>query len=511
MVDNKRIASNTVLLYFRMLLSMGIGFYSSRVVLNALGVSDFGIYNVVGGITAFFSFFNSSLSSATKRFLNFALGEKEPNQLRKIFNTSFAIHCLVAILTVVLLETAGLCFLNFKLNIPADKLSAANWVLQLSILTLCIQIVLVPFNSLILANEDMSFYAYVTIADSVIRLGLVLSLQFLAGEKLIWYSAFILLAAIISSTAYIAFSFWRYSYCRLSFSIEKKLFHQLVIFSGWSSLGSAANISVIQGITFLVNIFFGVTVNAALAVSRQISAAIYGFTANFQVAFMPQLIQTYAAKQYNEHYTLLMQTSRASFFLLFFIAFPAWLSLDFLLKLWLINPPEFSSILCRLELIGLLLEALSGPIWMSVQATGKIKLYQFLVSMLLFLSLPVLYVALKLGCSIYLFITIRLLLQVGYYVCRVLYLHYCSSLKISTYIKLVMLPIIKVVLLSLPLPLLTLYYMAHRIGGMFLVIVVSASCCGVCIYFFGLHTAERRLLNEFIMRKLKITKGSGMC
>ena len=395
--NTRRIAKNTVMLYIRMLLIMAVTLYTSRVVLNVLGVEDFGIYNVVGGIVVMFSFLNGAMATSTQRFLSFSLGKNDQEQVARVFSMSMTTHISIALIVLLLAETFGLWIFYRYLNIPPERMGAAQWVYQLSVLTFCISIIRVPYNAGIIAYERMSFYAYISIVEVCLKLGMVILLQYLGSDKLILYALLMALTTGIVTFIYKLYCCKTFSVCRYHYFWDKHLYKELISFSGWSLFGSAANVGVQQGINILLNVFFGVVTNAALGIANQVSSAVSQLVGNFQTAFNPALVKSYASGDYSYFVRLIFQTSRFSYFLLFIIALPLYLCMPFVLKVWLDIVPEYTVVFCRWMLVFVLIDAVSAPLWISVQAIGKIRSYQLLMSALIFLNIPLSWLLLRLG------------------------------------------------------------------------------------------------------------------
>ena len=398
--NNKRIAKNTLMLYVKMGVMMLVSLYTSRVVLQTLGVDDFGIYNVVGGVVVLFSFLNAAMSSATQRFLNFELGKGDLVQVGRVFSMSLTVHFVIAGMVLILAETVGLWFLNSELNIPVERIGAANWVYQFSVATTLLGILLVPYNATIIAHERMGFYAWTSIVRALLLLGIVYLLVIGNIDKLILYAGLVFAVNALMQIVYIA-------YCRRAFPQaaiykpfrDKKLFHELISFSGWSLFGGVANMSASQGINMVMNIFCGVTVNAAMGIANQVNAAVYQFVSNFQTAFNPQIVKLYSSGEKESFIRLIFRASKISYFMMFLLTLPLLLNMEFVLGIWLGEVPEFAADFTRLTLTFALVDALSGPLWMSVQATGKIRNYQLIVSSFIFANLPLSIFLLWLGVS----------------------------------------------------------------------------------------------------------------
>ena len=312
--NNKHIAKNTLMLYFRMILTMLVSLYTSRIVLNTLGVEDYGIYNIVGGVVILFSFFNNAMSNATQRFLSFELGQNNSVQLKRTFSMIINVHIGIAFLIFLLAETVGLWFLNTHINIPTERMKAANWVYQFSIFTFLINIIRVPYHATIVAYEKMSFYAYLSIIEVLLKLGVVFLIQISPLDKLIFYGFLIFVVSVLILLVYKIYCNKNFDAANYNFFWDTKLFKTLISFSGWSLFGSAANVSSKQGTDILLNIFYGVMVNAAMGIANQVNNAVNGFVQNFQTAFKPQIVKSYAANETDYLIRLIFQTSKFSFF-----------------------------------------------------------------------------------------------------------------------------------------------------------------------------------------------------
>lgn len=402
MSSSKTIAKNTLFLYVRMFFNMGVSLYTSRIVLKTLGVDDYGIYNLVGGVVVLFSFLNAAMSSSTQRYLNFEIARGDILKVNKVFCTSFNIHFLISFLVLVLGETVGLWFLNYKLNIPYGRMTAANWVYQMSLLTTIINITRIPYNAIIIAYQRMSFYAYVGIFETILKLLIVYLLLVVSGyDRLITYGFLLMTVNFSVNILYRWFCIKTYSTeSTFRFFYDKKLMIAMTSFSGWNLLGQVANVGASQGIGMILNIFLGVTINAAVGIANQVNAAIYSFVTNFQVAFNPQITQTYAKGELEKHNNLVLTTSKMSFFLLAFLAFPVLVNTSFILNLWLgDNLPKYVEEFSQIIIFISLIDALSGPFWITAHAIGKIKRYQIILSLILLLNVPLVYLSLKLGLS----------------------------------------------------------------------------------------------------------------
>lgn len=395
--NNKRIAKNTLLLYFRMLLTIVVGLYTSRVVLNTLGVSDYGVYNVVGGIVAMLSFLNSALTAASQRFIAFELGRRDLSRLRKIFCTSVTIHATLAIIIFIIAETVGLWFINTHLNIEVDRLVAANWVYQFSIFTFMLTVLSVPYNSCIVAHEHMNAFAYISILEVALKLLIVYLLLVISYDKLITYGILVFAVALVVRLTYGVYCKRHFDECTYHFILDKKLFKEMFSFAGWSVVGNLSFSFKDQAANVILNLFFGTVVNAARGVALQVNGIIAGFSTNFMMALNPQITKQYASGDIKGSMKLVYAGSRFSFFLLAFIAIPVMINLDYLLKLWLGIVPKYTSDFLFLALVAALINSMAQPLVTALQATGKIKVFQISICIVMLCELPVAYIILHFG------------------------------------------------------------------------------------------------------------------
>lgn len=397
--NNKRIAKNTLMLYGRMLLIMLVSLYTSRVFLAMLGVEDFGIYNVVGGVVVLFSFLHSAMSTATQRFLNYELGRKDIAQAQRVFGMSLVIHFCISAAVLVLAETVGLWFLNTKLNIPVSRMNAANWVYQFSVATMVLFIVSIPFNSTIIVHERMSFYAYMGIAEAFSKLGIAYLLLLTKLDRLVIFAGLLFCASMLIAIVGVVYCHRSFESVKCKLFFDQKLFYDLMSFSGWSLIGGVANICRTQGVNMVMNIFCGVTVNAAMGIASQVNGAIYQFVTNFQMAFSPQIVKYFAAGKKDEANLLVFRASKISFFLMLLLALPVIVNVDFILSIWLKTVPHYSSSFVCLALGICLVDSLNTPIYTLINATGKIRNYQLTIGGVFILNVPLAYMLLSLGMS----------------------------------------------------------------------------------------------------------------
>lgn len=399
MSDNKRIAKNTLFLYFRMLLVLGVNLYTSRVVLKVLGFEDYGLYNVVGGIVSMFTFLNGSLGAATSRYITFELGKKNYERLNKIFNTALVIHIGIAILIVLLAETIGLWFFYEKMTIPADRLDATFWVYQISILTCFFSLTQVPYNATIIAYEDMKIYAYVGIAEVFLKLVVVFLLMISPIDRLVFYAMLLCMLQIGIMMFYRYYCNGHYSPCKIRIYKDKSLFKEMFSYGGYDLIGNISGLAQGQGLNILLNMFYGPTVNAARGIAYQVQGAITQFSNNFITAVRPQIIKSYAEGNLETMMKLVKQSSCFSFYLMWMISLPVCLEADYLLSLWLGEYPDHTVNFLILVMVLCLIQTIKTPRTTIFHATGHIKWSNIVVGTILCAAFPLAYIGLKFGGS----------------------------------------------------------------------------------------------------------------
>lgn len=397
--NTKRIAKNTLMLYGRMLFSMVVSLYTSRVILNALGVVDYGILGAVGGFVSMFSLISSSLSSAVSRFLTFELGRGDMQRLKRVFSTSLLIHILLAFVILIVAETVGVWFVNNKMTIPADRLYAANWIFQASILSFMFGLFSVPYNASIVSHEKMSAFAYIGILDTTLKFLIVLFIAHSKWhfDKLIVYSILLTAVSIMLQMIYLTYCRRHFEECRLKISFDKEFWKEISAFSVWNFIGCTAAILKDQGVNVLLNVFVGPVLNAARGIAGSVNAAVSGFASNFMTALNPQITKSYASGDLKYAHFLVERGSRFSFYIMLFFTVPILIETEFVLTIWLKQYPEYTVNFVRLVLLLSLIDVLSNPLITLLLATGKIRNYQIVVGGILLLNFPLSYICLKCG------------------------------------------------------------------------------------------------------------------
>ena len=489
--NNKRIAKNTLLLYVRTLFIMLVTLYTSRVVLNTLGVTDYGIYNVVGGVVAMFGFINGSMSSATQRYITFALGKGDKENLQKVFSTALQIHVLIAALIIILGETVGLWFMYTQMQIPADRVDAAFWVLQCSIVSTAVMVISVPYNADIIAHEKMSAFAYISILEAVLKLAIVFALVLSPFDRLIFYAFLILAVQLLIRLCYSHYCSRHFEESKYRHVWDKSLFREMTGFAGWSMFGNLASVLFSQGLNMLLNVFFGPVVNAARAVSVQVQSAIQQFVGNFQMALNPQITKTYAKGEMDEMHKLMFRSARFSFYLLFFLSLPVLFETNFILTVWLKIVPDNTVVFLRIMICTSLIYTLANPLIIANQATGKVRKYQIVCGSILLLILPVSYVCLKLSCPAYSVFIVHFVMESIAQLARMIMLRPLIGIRIADYIKNIYVRVVAVVALSVLVPFVVYENMDDTVARFFVMCLICVLSVGTVVYTVGLSKNER--------------------
>lgn len=501
---NKRIASNTIFLYIRMLLVMGMSLFTSRVILAELGVTDFGIYNVVGSVVTIFTFISQALGNATNRFIVFSIGRDDVKKTMQVYNTCFRVHLLIAVIVVLLLESVGLWFLNGRLNIPEVRFFAAIWTFHFSVAVCFLSILKVPFNAEIIAHEHMGVYAAISIIETSLKLFIAIILAYSPFDRLVFYAFLFFVVQCIVNLLYYLYCRIKYAECKLSMKIanDKRLYKEIGSFAGWSMFGNIVWLGYTQGINLMLNVFFGPIVNAARGVAVQVEHAISSFVSSFQTALSPQIIKSYAQQDLKRMNTLIMYSAKFSFFLYLIFAVPFFFEAENILKMWLVDVPEHAVNFVRLILVVLLLNPIANPLGVSNDATGKIKKFQIICGLINFQIITISYLCLRYGCAPEIvFVVHALVLTIQTFV-KLLFAHNQVGLSLKNYIKTVFMRIVVVGSSSIFLSYLLFPHFGDSLRYMILYIVVSAvSICAIS-YLMGLDSKEKQLVLSVIKKTM---------
>ncbi len=501
--NNKRIAKNTAMMTIRMVIVLGVTLYSSRILLDVLGVVDYGIYNVVAGFAAMLSFLNTSLSNGIQRFYNFELGKTGEDGAKKVFNAAFIIQIALCLLILLLTEILGVWYLNTKMVIPAERLFAANWIFQLAVITLIAHILQVPFTASVMAHERMGFYAAISVFNAVGTLGGAFLLPYLHQDNLIFYGVLILLLALLSLVAYIIYTRRSFSEIRFSRDIPKSLFKEMLGFSGWNIFGTLGQMLKDQGVNLILNFFFGPVVNAARAIAYQVNSGLQSFVSNVTIPVRPQVVQSYAQGDYQRTYNLTYTISKISCYALLVMALPVMLEIDYILGIWLgDNIPEGTALFVIVVVLNSFVLNLNAAISNVVHASGKMRKYQLAGGLISMVSVILVYIGvvvytLPLTAFIIIFFMDIIRQIIALFILKDIDDNRLSTIK---YCKQIIYPLCLVAFTSVIIPM-----VIHSVlspGFMRLGIITMTSVISVCIsvFLFGLSTSEKCLDVQMIMK-----------
>lgn len=498
--SNKRIAKNTIFLYFRLAIVMIVNLYATRVVLDVLGVSDYGVYNVVCGFVAMFSFLNTSMANGIQRFYNFELGKDGESAITRVYNTALCIQILLAIIILALTETIGVWYLNTKMVISPDRIVAANWIFQFSVISLVFVIIQIPYSAAILAYERMNYYAIVSVVDALMKLAIVLILPYFTGDSLIIYGFLIMLITVLNFLLYWVYCHKKLKHIRFDKSFDRVLFKSMINFSGWNLFGSFAYILKGQGVNVLINAFFGTVVNAANGIATQVSSAIQTFSTNLVVAFKPQLTQSYAAGDYGRTEQLMLSMSKISFALMSVIAIPIIVEIDFVLHIWLKSDiPQYTDTFTILTITSIMVSILNAPVTQVIHATGKMKKYQIATSVVVCSILPISWLSLKLGYgATSVFIITILIMAINQIVCLWV-LHSTFRFNVQRYIRDVLLPCLTITII----PLLTVSYLRYMMPSSawrFIFITFVNLLIIAVLFYLTMNCSEKNTVKSVIIK-----------
>lgn len=496
---NRRIAKNTLMLYVRMLLMMAVSLYTSRVVLNTLGVEDYGIYNVVGGIVVLFSVISGSLSAAISRFITYELGKGESEKLNRIFSASVTIQLVLSLIIVILIESIGVWFLNEKMTIPPERMSAANWVLQFSIITFVINLVSVPYNAAIIAHEKMSAFAYISILEAGGRLGVAFLILVSPIDRLVFYAILMCVVAVVVRVAYGGYCKRHFQECHYHFHWDSEILKKMFGFAGWNFIGASSAVLRDQGGNIIVNLFSGPAVNAARGIAVQVNTAVSSFVSNFMTALNPQITKSYASGDREYMMTLIFQGARLSFYMLLLLSLPILVNTNYILFLWLKTVPEHTVFFVQLTLIFAMSESISNPLVTAMLATGDIRNYQIIVGGLQMMNLPVSYVLLRVGFIPETVMIVAICISQCCLAARLYMLRGMIGLSVRRYLKKVYLNVVAVSVISAILPIVISFQMSENFLSFIVSCLISAICTLTAIFYVGCNKEER----IFVLGKLK--------
>lgn len=499
--NNKRIAKNTLILYVRMFFIMAINLYSSRLILQTLGVEDYGVYSAVGGIVSMFTLISGALTNSVMRFITFELGKDDKEKLKRVFSTSINVMLILCGILLLIGEPLGIWFLNTQMNIPDGRMIAANWVLQCSILVFLVNILSIPYNATIIAHEHMGIFAYVSIAEAVLKLLIVFALYLFSYDRLITYALLMLMVACVIRLFYGIYCKRHFEECTYHLIYDKDLLKGMTSFAGWNFFGYGASIISGQGINLLMNLFFGVVVNAARGVAMQVRSAVVQFVSNFTVALNPQITKSYAAGDLAYMHSLIYRGAKLSYFLMLLFVIPLCFETEIVLTLWLGIVPDHAVSFVRLTLIIATINVVNDTMIRGLHANGSLKKCMIVFGFLEFSIFPLSYVAFKFGSTP----------ETAYYISTAVYLilMFVRVFMIKSYIQMpvkdyfyqVFVKIILVTISSLILPLILSLLMDASILRFLLICLVSFLGTSLFIFILGLTTAERTKISSVVINK----------
>lgn len=499
---NKRIAKNTVYLYFRTILIMGVTLFTSRVILRTLGITDYGIYNAVGGLVAMFSMISGALTNAISRYITYELGKNSLSKLNLTFCTSVNIQLVISSIVLLLCEIVGVWFLNYKMNIPTDRMVAANWVLQCSLLTFVINLISVPYNACIIAHENMQVYAYISIFDAMLKLSIAYLLIISPIDKLVVYSVLLVAVSLIIRVFYGVYCSKHYPETKFSLIYDKRIFREMLGFAGWNFFTNTTSILNSQGVNLLINVFWGVALNTAVGIATQIQAAISQFVNSFTTALNPQITMSYAQNDFARMHSLVCKGAKFSYFLLLLFALPIIAETPAILNLWLGQVPVYTIIFVRLAIISSMVNILGNTPYTACMATGKIKKYAIWVttvgSLSFFLTIPAYKVGLPPETSYLLYIIIYILVLFV----KLRLMKQMLSLRVQEFVTSVLLRIIPVTIISFAIIIIFVTHTECSLFRMFSTICLSIAIWSLSVYFIGLTGVERHLITNKIQNRL---------
>ncbi len=505
-VNNKRIAKNTLFLYLRMLFVMGVTLYTSRVVLEALGVVDFGIYNVVGGLSATFVFFSSALTNATQRFLNYEHGRGRKDKLNNIFNLSLVVYCSIAVFIVAIGFIFGTWFVKNKLSIPPASLDSACVVLYMTLFSLLFSFIGSVYESVLISRENMKIYAYLGIVDAVGRLGCAYVVSIIPDYRLSVYAVLLAVVHIFPKILLIIFCVVKYEETRIKYYWNKGLFIEMFAFAGWNIYGTGVWMINQQGINIILNLFFGPVVNAARGIATQVTTAVTNIGLNFFTAVRPQIIKSYASDDIDNYVNLIFKSSKYSVFLLTFICLPFFLKTEYILSIWLKYVPEYTVTFTKWVLIFVLVDSLNNPLWCAIQAVGKLKKTILYGSTYYLLAFPLSYVALSYGAPSWVVYPIIVFFRATYVIIVFRILKTFVNLDTSEYIKTVVFPIVCVTSVSYILTQAFNLLLADSFINLIILLLASTVSLSLSIFFLGVSPSERHFITSRIVALLHKNK-----
>lgn len=498
-----KIANNTIVLYLRTIVTMLIALYTSRVVLGALGVEDYGLYGVIGGVVVMFSLITAGLNRATQRFLSYELGRGESGELTKVFSSCVITHLLFALITLLFCETVGVWFLNHYIQIPGGRIGAANWIFQFSIITVCINLITIPYTACIISYERMSVYAYVGIFDSILKLLIAFLIASYKSDRLILYGGLIMLISVVNLSIYVIVCNRSYKETSFSLVCDKSIFKRILSFTSWTMLGEGGMVCANQGNNILINLFYSVTANAANAIGDQVNTAIRSLSLNFFSACVPQITKSYASNDYAYTLKLIYGASKLSFYLIFLFACPIILNIDLVLKLWLGSVPNYTNLFCVIFITSSMVNSIGNASLTVIYAGGKIKRFQIITTLLYLSDVIFVYVFFRFGFPVVTAPLMKLIIDLGLLTLRIVYTKkFLPLFSYRQFISKALLPIIFSSAIALLLGYIIKSF-AINITEAVLFAIISFVISIFIIYYIGLTKEERSFVFSFVKSRIK--------
>lgn len=500
---NKRIAKNTLMLYFRQLLILFVSLYTVRIVLDQLGVEDYGIYGAVGGLVALSAFLPGTLAQATQRFFSFALGEQNNERLKKTFSVNLALYASVALIAFIALQTIGLWFVNTELSVPDGRFEAAKALYHYATLTFLVSVITSPFMAIIMAHEDMKLYAYISILEAFMKLGVVFLLQYIAWDKLELYGLLVLCVGVINAVLYIGICLYRYEECQLrKFYWDSALFREIIGFTGWTLFGAISTVARTHAVTVLLNQSFSPAVVAARTLSVQIASQVNIFSGNFNSSLYPPIIKTYAANQRQEMYGLITGGSKITFFLLWVFALPMMVEMEVILGIWLTTVPPDAVLFSQLALVEALILSISMPLTAAARAPGKMKAYELTLGTIQIGIFLTAWAVIAAGAPAYSIFIVAILANILMFGIRLFLVNRLTGFPVANFLRFTALPVLGIVLVSaLPISVMN-QLLPNGFYWSALVIFSSFVVSTIAMYFIGLDKAWRMKVVAMIRSRL---------
>lgn len=501
--NNKRIAKNTLFLYIRTLFVLLVSLYMSRVILQVLGVSDYGIYQVIGGLVAMFGVLSTALSAAISRFITFEIGSGNKEKLCRVFSTSIIVQFIIAFIVLLLAEVIAIWFIQTEMQIPEGRMIAAQWVLHCSLITFCINLVSVPYNACIIAHEHMKAFAYISMLDVLLKLVVCFCIFISPVDKLIFYAVLLTIEAVIIRIIYSFYCHRHFEETRNKLIFDKVIFRDMLSFSGWNFFNNANGILSIQGVNMLINVFFGVTVNAARGIAVQVENAVLQFVNNFTVAINPQITKSYATGDMERMYSLVCRGAKFSYFAMLLMALPIVCEAEKILNIWLTVVPEHTVIFVQLSLVLGVFDCVGASGYTACAATGKMKRYALILTPIGLLEFPLTWVFFLMGAPVvstyYLYIFVKFLVLMA----RLFLLRDMVGLSPVVFIKNVFYPIVLTTLVAVLPSMLVIYFFPQSLWRLFVSVIVALSAVSFASLYVGMTVGERQIIMERVYKFLR--------